>query len=122
MKATEETERRVKQLPDYLATLPNTKARFYVSKMVLNVHSDASYLSEPGAKSRAAGVYFMGEMPQDGKPIDLNGNIFGVCGILKFVSVSAAEAKLGALFINGKETKIIHLILEKWGIHSPKCQ
>ena len=54
VKATEETERRVKQLPDYLATLPNTKARFYVSKMVLNVHSDASYLSEPGAKSRAA--------------------------------------------------------------------
>ena len=51
-KATEETERRVKQLLDYLATLPNAKARAYVSKMVLNVHSDASYLSEPGAKSR----------------------------------------------------------------------
>ena len=34
-KAIEETERRVKQLLDYLATLPNTKARFHASKMVL---------------------------------------------------------------------------------------
>ena len=31
-KATEETERRVKQLLDYLATLPNAKVRFYASK------------------------------------------------------------------------------------------
>ena len=52
-KATKETERRVKQLLDYLATLPNAKVRFHASKMVLNVHSDASYLSEPGVKSRA---------------------------------------------------------------------
>ena len=35
--ATEDTERKVKQLLDYLATLPNAKVRFYASKMVLNV-------------------------------------------------------------------------------------
>ena len=86
--------------------------------MVLNVHSGASYLSEPDAKSREVGVYFMGDVPQDGKPISLNGNIFEVCGILKFVSASAAEAKLVALFINGKEIKIIRLILEEMG-HPP---
>ena len=62
-KATEETEQRVKQLLDYLFTLPNAKVRFYVSKMILNVHSDASHLSEPGSKSRAVGVYFMGDVP-----------------------------------------------------------
>ena len=33
-KATEETERRVKQLLDYLVTLRNAKVRFYVSKLV----------------------------------------------------------------------------------------
>ena len=109
----------MKQLLDYLATLPNAKVRFYASKMVLNVHSDASYLSEPGAKSRAAGVYLMGDVPQDGKPISLNGNIFVVCGMLKFVSVSGAEAELGALFINGKETNIICLILEEMGHPQP---
>ena len=92
---------------DYLATLPNAKIKFYASKMILNVHSDASYLSEPRAKSRVAGVYFMGDVPEDGKPILLNGNIFIVCSMLKFVVSSAAEAELGALFINGKETKVI---------------
>ena len=105
--ATEGTEKQIKQLLDYLATLPNAKIKFYASKMILNVHSDASYLSEPRAKSRVAGVYFMGDVPEDGKPILLNGNIFIVCSMLKFVVASAAEAELGALFINGKETKII---------------
>ena len=117
--ATEETERRIKQLLDYLATLPNAKVRYYASKMVLNVHSDASYLSEPGAKSRAAGVYFLGDVPQNNKPIVLNGNIFIVCGILKFVASSAAEAELGALFVNGKETKNLRLILEEMGHPQP---
>ena len=118
-KATEESDQRAKQLLDYLTTLSNAKVRFYASNMILNVHFDASYLSEPGAKSRAAGVYFMGDVPQDGKPISLNDNIFVVCGILKFVSALAAEAKLGTLFINGKETKIICLILEEMGHPQP---
>ena len=87
--------------------------------MILNVHSDASYLSEPGAKSRVAGVYFLGQEPQDGKPIILNGNVFIVCGILKFVVASAAEAELGALFVNGKESKILRLILHEMGHPQP---
>ena len=56
--ATENTEMKIKQLLDYLATRPDAKVRFYASKMILNVHSDASYLSKPGARSRVAGVYF----------------------------------------------------------------
>jgi hypothetical protein len=83
------------------------------------VHSDASYLSEPGAKNRTAGIYFLGDVPQDGKPILLNGNICIVCGILKFVASSAAEVELGALFVNGKEAKILRLILEEMGHPQP---
>ena len=105
--ATEGTEKQIKQLLDYLATLPNAKSKCMHQKMILNVHSDTSYLSEPRANSRVAGVYFMGGVPEDGKPILLNGNIFIVCSMLKFVVASAAEAKLGALFTNDKETKII---------------
>ena len=52
-----------------------------------------TFLSEPGTKNGAAGVYFMRDVPQDGKPISLNGNIFVVCGILKLVSASAAKTK-----------------------------
>ena len=44
-------EKRVSQLLDYLATHPDAKIRYHASDMVLNIHSDASYLSEIGAKS-----------------------------------------------------------------------
>ena len=60
-------------------------------------------------------MYFTGDIPQDGKPILLNGNICVVCGMLKFVAALAAEAELGALFINDKETKILRLILQEMG-------
>ena len=90
--------------------------------MVLSVHSDASHLSEPDAKSRAAGTYFMGDVQEDEKPILLNGKILAVCGILNFVAASTAEAKLGALFINLTKIKILRLILKERGIHSPQHQ
>jgi hypothetical protein len=106
---TEQTCERVLHLLDYLATHPDAIVRFYASDMILNVHSDASYLSAPKAKSRAAGYYFLGSMPQDGQPIPLNGAIHVLCTLLKFVASSAAEAELGALFLNAKEAKIMHL-------------
>ena len=54
------------------------------------------YLNPAPRAGQKSYVYFMGDVPQDGKPISLNGNIFVVCGILKFISASAAEAELGA--------------------------
>ena len=44
--ATEKTERKVLQLLNYLATHPAAKLQYRVSDMILNIHSDASYLSE----------------------------------------------------------------------------
>ena len=43
-----------------------------------------------------------------------------LCVILKFVASSAAEAELGALFVNGKEAKILRLILEEMGHPQPQ--
>ena len=117
--AKESTEMRVKQLLDYLATHPVAVIRYYASDMILNIHSDASYLSEPKARSRVAGHYFLGSKPIAGKPIKLNGAIFTFFGILKFVVASAAEAELGALFLNCKEGRIIRLILEELGHKQP---
>ena len=105
--AKEGTEKRIKQLVVYLATLCSAEIKFYALKTILTVHSDASYLSEPKAKSRVAGVYFIGDVREDRKPLLLNGNIFIVCSMLKFEVASVAETELGALFINGKETRII---------------
>ena len=39
------------------------------SDMILNVHSDASYLSEKNEKSRIGGYLFLGYMPREGKDI-----------------------------------------------------
>jgi hypothetical protein len=94
---------KAKQLLDYLATHPDATIRFQASDMIMNVHSDASYLTKSNAHSRACGHFFMGWSPTDGDPIRLNGEFFTICAILHFVVASAAEAELGALFLNCKE-------------------
>jgi hypothetical protein len=48
----------------------------------------------------------MGWITTDGDPIKLNSAFFTLCAILCFVVASAAEAKLGALFLNCKEGMI----------------
>ena len=55
----------------------------------------------------------MCSVPVNGRPIKLNGARFIMCGILKFVVASAAEAKLAALFINAEEGEIIRMTLEE---------
>jgi hypothetical protein len=87
--------------------------------MILNVHSDASYLSALNARSRAAGYFFLGSIPETNKPIKINGAIQVLCTVLKFVAASAAEAKLGALFLNAKEAKILRITLEELGHSQP---
>ncbi len=62
---TENTNQRANQLLDYLATHPDAKIQFRASDMILNIHSEASYLSEPKARSRIAGVHFLGSIPED---------------------------------------------------------
>ena len=49
--ATELTEAQAQHLMDYLATHPHATIRYYASEMILNIHSDASYLSESRARS-----------------------------------------------------------------------
>ena len=43
---------------DYVATHPDAILTFSGSKMVLDVHSDVSDLTEPKARSRAGGHFF----------------------------------------------------------------
>ena len=87
---------------------------------MLNVHSDASYLSVPCARSRASGYFFLGSILVDGDPIKLNGASQITCTILKLVAISAAEAKLGALFLNVQEPKILRLTPDEFGHPEPQ--
>jgi hypothetical protein len=116
---TENTMKRVNQFINYMWTHPDAKIRNRTSDMILNVHSDASYLSAPKARSRAGGYFFLGSLPHDGDPIKLNGAIHVTCTTLKLVAASAAEAKLGALFLNAQEAKVFRLVLVELGHPQP---
>ena len=116
---TEATMKRVRQLLDYMSSNPHAIIRYYASDMILNVHSDASYMSAGKGRSRAGGYFFLGSIPKDGQPIRLNGNIHITCTILKLVAASAAEAELGALFLNTREAKVLRLILHELGHQQP---
>ena len=49
----------------------------------------------------------------------MNGAVHSLCQILKFVAASAAEAELGALYLNVKQGRIIRLALEEMGHPQP---
>ncbi len=110
---------KTKQLLNYLATHSDATVWFHTSDMILIIHSDASYLSAANAHSQAWWHFFMGWKPNPTQPIKLNGAFFTLCAILRFVVASAAEAELGALFLNCKQATIFWLTLEAMGHPQP---
>ena len=84
--------------------------------MVLNVHSDASYLTKPKARSRAGGHFFL--LDNSENPTD-NGAVHNGAQIMKNVVSSAAEAELGALFINSRQAIPARKSLEELGHQQP---
>ena len=110
-KATKNRMQTTKQLLDYLAPHSEATVRFHTSDMILNIHSDVSYLSKANTHSRVCGHFFMGWKSNPTQPIKLNGAFFTLCAILRFVMAFAAEAELGALFLNCKQATIVLLTL-----------
>jgi hypothetical protein len=113
---TERTMEKCKQFLDYASTQEDAVIMYRKSNMVLAIHSDASYLSEPRARSRAGGHFFLSE--NDQVPRD-NGSVHTVAKIIKAVMSSAAEAELGGLFINAKTAVPIRTTLEELGHKQP---
>jgi hypothetical protein len=56
-KATEKMQAATNQLLDYLATHPDSAIRYHASDKILQIHSDASYLSVSNARSRLGGLF-----------------------------------------------------------------
>ena len=84
--------------------------------MVLAIHSNASYLNEENARSRAGGHHFLSKdvpFPPN------NGAIHNVAEIIKTVMSSSAEAELGALYINAKRGMEERQILMEMGHPQP---
>ena len=80
--------------------------------MILNAHLDASYLSASHGPSRAGGHFFLGSKDPT---TPINGPILALAKILKNVMSSAAEAELGAMFMNAKEGAATRTTLEELG-------
>jgi hypothetical protein len=66
---------------------------YNASDMKLAAHSNASYLSEPKARSRAGGHFFLSS-PANIPPN--NGAILNIAHIIKHVMASATDAELDA--------------------------
>jgi hypothetical protein len=87
--------------------------------MRLAIHSNASCLSEHKAHNRAGGHMFMA----GNKDIPINnGAALNILQIIRAVMSSAAEDKLGALFINAKMAASMQRTLKEMGhpqTHTP---
>ena len=118
--ATSTTMTAANMLLDYASTNPAARIRYHASDMQLYTHSDASYLSEPKARSRGAGFFFLSDRPTHPNippPVDPrpNGALHIVCKILRTVMGSAAEAEIAAAYLTAREAVPIRTTLEELG-------
>ena len=104
--------KKVTQFLYYAASHPDAIITYNTSNMVIAGHSDASYLLEKRAQIRSSGHFFMynnSAIPPK------NGAVINIAQIIKAVMSSAAEAKLGVLFINCRESIPERHALEEMG-------
>jgi hypothetical protein len=104
------------RLLQYVAHHPNATTTFRPSNMQLTAHSDASYHSESGARSRAACYFFLG--PDHYQGIEessvipkMNGCVHFSSTIIPTVCASGVEAEYAALFLTGQAAEPIRQAL-----------
>ena len=98
-KGTTSTAAAVQRLMDYAHSNPDAEILYRASDMVLQTDSDAAYLVEPEARSRAGGFHFLGS--RDHKLF--NGPIYVLAKVIKSVMASAMEAEIAAMFMNAQK-------------------
>jgi hypothetical protein len=86
--------------------------------MILNIHSDASYLSERESQSRVGGFIYMGSNTAKANRVT-NGAIIIIGTVLTHIMSSAEGAELGAVFSNAKEGTFLCTTLEEPGNPQP---
>jgi hypothetical protein len=93
-----------KQFLDFMSTQEDAVLTYRASNMVLTIHSNTSYLSEPKSRSRAGGHMYMAG--KDKIPIN-NRAVLNILQIIWAVMSFVAEAELGALYVLPKEQELI---------------
>ena len=85
--------------------------------MILVLHSDGSYNSEPDSKSRAGGHYYL----TDKENYNLsNGAVLTLSKIIKYVMSSAGETEVASSYLNCKAALPLRIALEEMGHPQPK--
>jgi hypothetical protein len=112
-KATQQTAKDTVKFLNYCATHTTATIRYYASNMILKLHSDASYNSEPKACSRSGGHFYMGN--NNNADDTTNRAILATTGVMKAVLSSASEAEIGALFENCKKAAVLRTTLAEMG-------
>ncbi len=107
---------KIKQLLDYCTSQEEAIITYNASKMVLAVHSDAGNANEKKARSHAGGYIFLSN--NNLNPPN-NGAILANATIIKNVMSSAAEAEIGALYLNTEEAIHFQQILFEMGHLQP---
>ena len=102
-------------LLDYCATHPDATKLYKASDMILCIDSDAAYLFEPQARSRAAGLFYLGNCNAE----LMNGSIHILTKTIKHVCSSVAEAEIAALFMNARAALPLRVALEEMGHPQP---
>lgn len=102
----------------YAASYPSAELVFHASNMHLLVQSDASYLSEPNAKSRVGGVHYL-TASNDPDTSFVNGPITCISSVLPQVVSSAFEAEYAGMYINGQAAEIFRNNLCDMGYPQP---
>lgn len=98
-RGTEATMNAVTKFLNYAACHPDARIKYKAFPMILQGDSDAAYLVSPEARSRAGGFHFFG----DADCTIFNGPVFVLAKVIRNVMASAAEAEVGALFLNAQE-------------------
>eukprot|EP00957_Ditylum_brightwellii_P042789 3239997-Ditylum_brightwellii.AAC.2 len=109
---TKQTEEACHQLLDYVLTYPNAAVCFMASNMILAAPSDASYLSESKARSRAARRLYLAKCNDEDYN---NGKVLTLSTIIRHMVASASEAELTVLFCNAREAVPLCITLEEMG-------
>jgi len=100
--ATERTLAQATDLLQYFATYPTASITYHASDMILLIHSDGSYLSEPKAGSRLGIIEYLGSEGDEDKP-PTNGLINVVSCRSDVVTSSACETEWAAIYRACKE-------------------
>jgi hypothetical protein len=86
--------------------------------MILKIHSDASYLAGPKARSRGGGHYYLGSKPSS-SPEPAQRPLLDRSNVIHNVMGSAAEAEVGALYDNLREAVPLRNTLHEMGHPQP---